>query len=236
MLFHDDLAQFIAQQRKNLDHLETANIPAVGVIVDVLGPNDDQDVQTNPGEHSVTQPVDRLAIDCDGIAGDRHRGLTRASTGREGPIYQRSGTRIVNRRQIFAVSPHECALLTRRLGVEITPQLLGANLVIGRADGAEYCMSDVPLNTYFVIAAADAVEPPRPPIATLIQYVRQKGCSRTGRAVARAHADASLTRRFVAHAEHDRGILCSVEYPVDASVCLEQGQKVFFRFPMGCCD
>ncbi|MCY4603370.1 MAG: hypothetical protein OXE49_03990 [Gemmatimonadetes bacterium] len=40
---------------------------------------------------------------------------------------------------------------------------------------------------------------------------------------------------FVAHAEHHRGILCSVEYPVKRPIFLERGQKIFFRFPMGCC-
>ncbi len=235
MLFHDDLADFIAQQRANLHKWETANIPEVGVIRAVLAPNDDQDMASNPGGHSVTQPVDRLAVDCHGITGDRHRGLTRPSTGREAPLYRETGTAIVNRRQIFAVSSYECHLLSRSLGVSITPELLGANVVVDRDDGADYCISDVPLNTYLAIAPADAAELPRTPIATLIQYLQQKGCSRTGRAITREYGDASLTKRFVAHAEHRRGILCSVEYPVDATAHLERGQKVFFRFPMGAC-
>ena len=234
MLFHNDLAEFITKQSEQLQSLEGANIPEVGVILDVLGPNDNQDRDANPGRHLVTQQVDRLAIDCSGIEGDRHRGLTRLSTGRE-TLYQRKDSKIVNRRQIFAVSPHECALLSERLHVEITPQLLGANLVIGRDDGADYCISDVPLYTHFVIAPADSVAPPQPPIATLVQYLQQKGCSLTGRAIAREYGDEELTKQFVAHAEHQRGILCSVEYPVDSAAFLERGQKVFFRFPMGCC-
>ena len=234
MLFHNDLAEFITKQSEQLQSLEGANIPEVGVILDVLGPNDNQDRDANPGRHLVTQQVDRLAIDCSGIEGDRHRGLTRLSTGRE-TLYQRKDSKIVNRRQIFAVSPHECALLSERLHVEITPQLLGANLVIGRDDGAEYCISDVPLNTHFVIGPADAAAPSQPPIATLVQYLQQKGCSLTGRAIAREYGDEELTKQFVAHAEHQRGILCSVEYPVDSAAFLERGQKVFFRFPMGCC-
>ena len=234
MLFYNDLAEFITKQSEQLQSLEGANIPEVGVILDVLGPNDNQDRDANPGRHLVTQQVDRLAIDCSGIEGDRHRGLTRLSTGRE-TLYQRKDSKIVNRRQIFAVSPHECALLSERLHVEITPQLLGANLVIGRDDGAEYCISDVPLNTHFVIGPADAAAPSQPPIATLVQYLQQKGCSLTGRAIAREYGDEELTKQFVAHAEHQRGILCSVEYPVDSAAFLERGQKVFFRFPMGCC-
>src|SRR6266853_1411824 len=94
---------------------------------------------------------------------------------------------------------------------------------------------EAPLNTYFVIAPADAMELPQPPLATLIQYVQQKGCSRTGRAIATAYDNDALIKQFVTHAEHQRGILCSVEYPVEPSAFLERGQKVFFRFPMGSC-
>ncbi len=234
MLFYENIAEYITKQSEKLQGLEGANIPEVGVIIDVLGPNDDQDRDTNPGRHLVTQRVDRLAIDCHGIEDDRHRGLTRLSTGRE-TLYKRKGSTIVNRRQIFAVSPHECKQLSERLQVEITPQLLGANLVIGRDDGADYCISDVPLYTHLVIASADAVAPPQPPVATLVQYLQQKGCSLTGRAIATEYGDEKLTKQFIAHAEHHRGILCSVEYPVDSVAFLERGQKVFFRFPMGSC-
>ena len=236
MLFYEDLAEFIAQESDKLRRLESANIPEVGVILDVLGPSDDQDITTNPGLHSVTQRVDRLAIDGHGVDGDRHRGLTRPATGREGALYKTSGVTITNRRQVFAVSPFDCDELSRRLDVEVTPQLLGANLVIGRENGDDFSLSAVPLNTYFAIAPAEAVKPPRPPIATLIQYLQQKGCSRTGRAIARAYSDSSLTQRFVAHAKDHRGILCSVEYPVDSPAFLEKGQKVFFKFPMGRCN
>ena len=79
------------------------------------------------------------------------------------------------------------------------------------------------------------MEPEQPPIATLIHYIQQKGCGRTGHAVATAYGDSALTKQFVAHAEHHRGILCSVEYPVESSAVLERGQRVFFKFPMGSC-
>jgi hypothetical protein len=236
MLFYDDLAQFIAKESDKLAKLASANIPAVGVILEVLAPNDNQAMDTNPGRHLVTQQVDRLAIDCHGVDGDRHRGLTRPSTGREAPLYKQTGVNITNRRQIFAISPSDCAELSRRLDVEVTPQLLGANLVIGREDGEHFSLSAVPLNSYLAIAPAQATELPRPPIATLIPYVQQKGCGRTGRAIARAYGDASLAPRFVAHARDHRGILCSVEYPVDPPALLERGQKVFFQFPMGQCN
>ena len=107
MLFYESLADHVIDQSKKLLALEEDNIPEVSIILDVLGPNDNQDMNANPGRHSVTQQVDRLPIDCHGIAGDRHRGLAWPSTGREAPLYKQSQATIVNRRQLFAVSPYE---------------------------------------------------------------------------------------------------------------------------------
>jgi hypothetical protein len=235
MLFYNDLAEYVAKESEKLAELQKANIPDSGVVLDVLSPGEDQDRDGNPGRYSVTRPVDRLTIDQYGIAGDRHRSLTKRATGRESALYKSSGATIVNRRQIFAVSPEDCRVLSDRLGVEITPQLLGANLVIGRDDGAAFALSEVPCNTYFAIAQADAEAPPQPPIATLVNYVQQQGCSRTGKAIAQALDDPTLVRRFVTQAKTHRGIVCSVEYPADAPATIERGQRIFFRFPMGRC-
>ncbi len=235
MLFYDDFRSYVAAQTRLLDDLEAANIPEVGVIVDVFGPAENQDMAANPGRHSVTQRVPELMVDCAGIDGDRHRGLTRPSTTREGALYRNTAVAIANRRQLFAVSPHECQLLSQKLQVEVTPQLLGANLCIARRDGEEFYLSDIPTNTYRVIGDPDAAEMPRPPVATLIQYLQQKGCSRTGRALATAYDDGDLTERFVDNAEFRRGILCGVEYPADQPTALRAGQLVFFKFPVGAC-
>jgi len=235
MLFHDNLDTHVRFEQERLARLHQANIPEVGVILAVLGPNEDQDARANPGGHSVTRPVERLALNSHGIEGDRHAGLTRSSTGRESALYRTDRVRITNRRQIFAVSPADCDVLSQRLEVEATPQLLGANLVIGREDGESFSLSSVPMNTYFVIASAGGAEMPCPPIATLVHYVQQQGCSRTGKAFARAYGDDSLVKRFVTHSRDHRGILCAVEYPADSVVYLEAGQRVFFKFAMGRC-
>lgn len=233
MLFCKDLAEFVCEQNKKIGQIEEAGIPEVGVVLDVFAPNENQDIDSNPGGHLVTQRVDRIAVDCHGVDGDRHRGLMRASTGRESALYKRTAVKIANRRQVFAVSPADCEELSQRLGVEVTPQLLGANLSIGREDGANFSLSAVPLNIYMAIAQAESIELPRPPIATLIPYVQQKGCTRTGRAIAKEYNDDTLTNRFVTEAKDHRGILCSVEYPVDVFAFLERGQRVFFKFPAG---
>ena len=233
MLFYDDLDTYIDAERAKLDALREANIPAVGTILGVFGPAEDQDVRSNPGGHSVTRGVDSLTIDYEGVAGDRHRTITRRSTPREAPLYAQTRATIVNRRQLFAVSAFECALLSERLGVDVTPELLGANLLIGREDGTDFSISKLPINTYLAIAPAGDDALPVPPAATLIHYVQQKGCGRTGRALAKAYDDESLVDRFKAVAEFERGILLTVEYPVTEPVDLVAGQRVHFRFPMG---
>ena len=51
MLFYDNLEEFIAQQSAQLQSLKRANIPEVGGVLEVLGPNRDQDRKSNPGGH-----------------------------------------------------------------------------------------------------------------------------------------------------------------------------------------
>jgi len=235
MMFYKDLTSYIEGKSAELDALHKANIPDHGIILDVLGPPENQSRQANPGRHSVTRPVETLTIDCHGIRGDRHRGLTRPSTAREAKLYGRTGVSIANRRQVFVTSPSEYKALTNALGVEITAELLGANLVIGREDGDDFYISDLPSNTYLVVGAPEAAEPDKPPIATLIQYVQQKGCRLTGKAIVTRYGDGGLQKEFIEKSRRRRGILCSVEYPVEEPAALERGQKVFFRFPVGSC-
>ena len=137
--------------------------------------------------------------------------------------------------EVFVTSPSECEALTNTLGVEITAELLGANLVVGREDRDEFYISDLPGNTYLVIGSPGSSEPVKPPIATLIQYVRQKGCFVTGSAIVTRYGDQRLKKQFIENTRRHRGILCSVEYPVDEPATLNRGQKVFFRFPIGSC-
>jgi hypothetical protein len=235
MIFYKDVSSYIEGKSAELAELRHANIPDYGIVLDVLAPGENQSRRENPGRHSVTSPVEALTIDSNGIWGDRHRGMTRPSTAREAKLYGRTGVSIVNRRQVFVTSPSECKALTRALGVEITAELLGANLVIGRGDGEEFYISDLPSNTYLVLGGPESTEPEKPPVATLIQYVQQKGCRLTGNAIVTRYRQPKLQKEFIEHSRRRRGILCSIEYPVDEPAHLERGQRVFFRFPVGSC-
>jgi hypothetical protein len=76
-----------------------------------------------------TSPVAALDLGFDGLAGDRHGGLTRRAGGRE-PWYRR-GTEIRNERQVSLLSVDELAETADALGIaEIRPEWVGANLIV----------------------------------------------------------------------------------------------------------
>src|SRR5207244_3025309 len=76
-----------------------------------------------------SQPVAVLTLDFAGVVGDRHAGLTRATTSRE-PWYPR-GTVIRNDRQVSIVSEEELALVARAMGLALLePRWIGANLCL----------------------------------------------------------------------------------------------------------
>lgn len=81
------------------------------------------------GKDFVSAPVEELAVTYDGIAGDFHAGLTRASGGRE-PWYER-GTEMRNERQLSILSVEELAEIADNLGLmKVEPGWIGANLVL----------------------------------------------------------------------------------------------------------
>ena len=76
-----------------------------------------------------SQPVESLDLTYEGIAGDRHGGLTRASGGRE-PWYPR-GTEMRNERQLSIVCLDELAVAADAMKIErIAPEWIGANMVL----------------------------------------------------------------------------------------------------------
>lgn len=81
------------------------------------------------GEGFETFPVERLDLGYDGIAGDRHGGLTRKSGGRE-PWYPR-GTEMRNERQLSILAPDELSAIAAAMGIaELRPEWIGGNLLV----------------------------------------------------------------------------------------------------------
>jgi hypothetical protein len=81
------------------------------------------------GEGFVSSPVENLDLTYDGIARDRHAGLTRKSGGRE-PWYKR-GTEMRNERQLSILCRDELADAAAAMELEwIAPEWIGANIVL----------------------------------------------------------------------------------------------------------
>ncbi|MBS3093199.1 hypothetical protein J4456_01310 [Candidatus Pacearchaeota archaeon] len=232
MLFYDNLEKYVTGQREKLAELHKANIPERGIILRVLASEENQTKSTNVANYSVTREVNQIQINHLGILGDRHHRAVRPSTGREKSLYPK-GTFIREHRHVFVVSPYDCKILSDLLNFDVKPELLGANLVIGREDGQDYSISSLPQNTYLLIASNEAREFTKPPIATLKHYVLQQGCGITGNSIAERYGDKSLTQKFMASSKDNRGIVCSVEQPVDNPAIINSGQIIFFKFPMG---
>ena len=230
MKFYPTLNDYITGQQARLAILATANLPEQGVITRVLAAG-----QTSGNAYSLTQEVDRLSIDCLGILADRHHRSFTLSTGRERELYHK-GTSIREHRHIFAVSGYDCRVLSERLGVAITQELLGANIVIERDDGQDYSLTAAPQETYFVIAPPGISQQPKPPIAVLVRHAQQEGCGVTGKLIADTHGKPELTKKFVDESKTHRGIVCRIEYPTpveEQPAVLQPGQRVFFRYSMG---
>ena len=232
MLFYDSLDEFRKEELSKLENLPQANLPEWGVIARVMLPDAQLARESDKQRYSITGEVQQLSIDFQGIVGERHRCLHRPSNGREKSLYP-PGTEIRQSRHLFAVSSGDCKTLSNKLGVEITPELLGANLLVARDDGADFSLSQLPTGTHLVVAPEDAEKMPQPPIATLIHYVKQQGCVLTGGAIASTYDRSELKKQFVLTSRDYRGILCSVEYPVTEVASLAAGQRIYFKYPKG---
>jgi hypothetical protein len=77
----------------------------------------------------VTREVERIAVELDGVPGDRHSGHARPACSRV-PWYPR-GAPIRNARQLSLVAPDELGEIARRMNLpEVRPEWIGANLLI----------------------------------------------------------------------------------------------------------
>ena len=161
----------------------------------------------------VTRPVERAALDFEGLVGDRHRGLTRKADSRV-PWHPR-GTPIRNVRQVSLVAPDELAVIARRLEVPaVEASWLGANLVVeGIAD-----LTALPPGTrlHFPGGACLVVEGENAP------------CRHAGAEVAKHHPGRpGLDLAFVKAAQGRRGLVAWVERPGE----LVAGSEFELRVP-----
>ncbi|MEH6718291.1 MAG: MOSC domain-containing protein [Aurantimonas endophytica] len=146
-----------------------------------------------------TSQVPALELGFDGLAGDRHGGLTRRAGGRE-PWYKR-GTEIRNERQVSLLSAEELGETAEILGIdEIRPEWVGANLLIAGIARLTF----LPPRTLLMFAGG----------VTLKIDGDNAPCRAAGHAVARHYAGrADIPFAYVRAAKHRRGLVGWVEKP-----------------------
>lgn len=153
------------------------------------------------GETFATEAVGDVVLSFDGIAGDRHAGLTRPSGARE-PWYPRR-TELRNERQLTLLAPDELASTAAEMDIDqIKPEWIGGNLLI---DGIP-SLSMLPASTLLFFEGG----------VTLKVDFQNGPCKYSGAAIAdhyprRDHT--SLALDFVPAARRRRGLLAWVEKP-----------------------
>lgn len=232
MLFYQDAKDYLEQEQKRLEERQSANLPDEGRITRLMLPSAELNENDHFPYYSLTHEVDALEVDYRGIVGERHQAVTRASGGRELKVYPR-GTQIRGHRHLFVSCSPDIAELSRLMGMEITAEMLGLNLLIDREDGEDFSLTELPVGTMMLLADEGAKEPSKPPLATITSFVKQEGCGITGKLIADHYGDPALTRKFREVTKDHRGLLCSVEFPVEETMLLKKNQRVFFRYSRG---
>lgn len=218
--------------------MDISNLPEDDrlIIQKVLRPKTEEESE-GLGYMFTTQTNEHLEVDINGIIGARKYGSIREANGREAPHFVPKGSYIRNHRQLFAVSQYDCQLLSERLGVEITPELLGANLVIGREDGENFELTALRPGLHLQIFPNKTLEVPEETsgLEALLEIgVEQMGCGMNGKSLAWHFDDEKLEEKFAGiHRFDNRGLLLSLESPADTTAKLSEGQTVFVRYPSG---
>ena len=145
-----------------------------------------------------TCEVAALDLGFDGLAGDRHGGLTRRAGGRE-PWYRR-GTEIRNERQVSLLSADDLAETAAILGIpEIRPEWVGANMIVAGLSR----LSWLPPRTLLMFEGG----------VTLKIDGDNAPCRAAGHAVARHAGRSDIPFAYVKAARHRRGLVAWVEKP-----------------------
>lgn len=148
------------------------------------------------GATFVSEPVERTRFVFGGFEGDFHAGVTRLSCSRTN--WHERGTLIANTRQISIVSVEECAEIAAYLEIdEVSPRLLGANLVTAGIDN----LSGLPPGTRLQCPSG----------ATLYVTEENGPCIQPGQKLAEALGQPRLQAAFVKAALGRRGLVALVE-------------------------
>lgn len=232
MIFYHNAAEYFKKEQERLIQRQSANLPDEGRITRLMLPSPELNEYDHFPRYYRTHEVDSLEVDYRGIVGERHQAVTRPSGGRETKVYP-PGTEIRGHRHLFIGCSSDIAELSRRMGVELTPEMLGFNIMIEREDRQDFSITELPVGTVMLLGDEMSEKPSKPPLATFTSFVKQEGCGVTGKLIADYYEDPSLTRKFREISKDFRGLICSVEFPVEAKISLKKQQRIFFRYSQG---
>lgn len=87
-------------------------------------------VTSNDRSELMAEPLERMELTFEGIAGSVHGGAVRASCSRVTSQYAK-GTRIRNERQLSVISEEEMVQISRKMGLQVLdPARMGASIVL----------------------------------------------------------------------------------------------------------
>ena len=238
MTYAHELDHYILVLEHELARLTQSNFPNNGrlVVSKVLHPKPAN--ATGPGYMFTEEKDEPLEVTISGIVGSRKYAPERASNGRERFALPK-GAHLKNYRHLLAVSEYDCEKLSDKMGVEITPELLGVNLVLEREDREPYELTALLPNTHLQVFDKSVLDPPEDNtgLEALLQVqTEQMGCKITGNSIANYYKDTSLAQRFEREGKRNRGLVLSLEHPVDLDDRVAEfipGQRVYVRFPTG---
>ena len=145
-----------------------------------------------------TSKVDRVIVDMEGFAGDRHSGLTMRSGSKQKRFYEK-GTTIRNTRQVSIISVEDMAVVANNLDVpHVDASWLGSNLLI---EGIEE-VSQLPRGTRLIFSSG----------AALVVEEENHPCMNSGKQVQENYPEReNMAAAFVKGAYRKRGVVAWVE-------------------------
>ena len=152
-------------------------------------------VNSTPQEDLSSSRIESVEVTYEGLAGESHSGLVRASCVRVRHQYPQ-GTEIRNTRQISIVSIEDLAVIAETMGVsQLQPEWLGANLLVSGIPD----FSQIPPSTRMIFDGG----------ASLVVDLENSPCKYPGEIIERHHP--GFGERFARAAVGLRGVTAWVE-------------------------
>jgi len=231
-MHYKDLGDYLAWENERLQLLKSSNLPSetsLGIGRVLLS----HQSKTDGVRYLTTSEVPNLPVDQNWIIGTRHNAEFRWSTIREAYIFPRA-TPIKQKRHIFAWTQGMVNKISQELWHEISPELLGWNMVLNRPDQEDFHLDGLPIWTDFMVYPSDVTDARNKTklIVNMKLLYFQKGCKVTRKSIADELNidDPSFPQAFNQASKNFRWAVLEIE-GLQWEDILQANQKVFVRLP-----